>query len=981
LSRLQAVFQPRTEQTERGRLLAYAPDGGAPDPADLQRWGLPPGRPETAVLALTREGEVVLGEVDCRALELSEALGSLYSLPLAGAGPWRAGPSDSLRTWALAARLAVHLVSAQRVLPALVRSDGTVHATWQAAVDSDPAWRAAVSELAGRMPPAAHALPVDTGAVWHAEALVEAFLDAVADLAARDSAVVQPSGRPRARVLPWTARWAEALADPDDPTVPLGSDAEELVAGVTSWTAGGSDEPTATLELRLVPAPTAEDPWMLELGLRSPDGRQLHATEVWSDAAGPEAGELLVGLARAARVFEPLERVLDEPAPTGLALTIEEAWHLLGEAAALLAEAGTLLRVPDKLDPAHLRLRLRLDTDADQPLAEEVSYRWEVALGDEVLDDEAATALADAAARSSTPLVRWQEHWLWVDQATAPGLGRLRTPGTLPGGQALALALGGEVPLGELVPPDDPAPPQSMVEVVASGGLGDFVDRLRDARAPEPVPVTPPGFDGELRPYQRRGVAWLRGMRELGLGAVLADAMGLGKTIQLIAHLLAEAPGGRHLVVAPTSVVGNWQRELDRFAPELPVTRWHGADRPDDAEPLRGVVVTSYGTLRRDVDLLAAVDWGVVALDEAQQVKNPATAGARAVRRLPRAQTVALTGTPLENRLAELWALLDATNPGIVGTQTAFERRFAAPIEHHRDPVAARRLRSLVAPFVLRREKTDPQIAADLPPRIERTVVCGLTEEQARLYTAAVDDTLSEAASTGDRGKRRMHVLALLTRLKQICNHPAHFLAEPVGQAVLPARSGKLAAATEILAEAAEGGEQALVFTQYVVMGHLLVAHLESELGVGVPFLHGSLPAGRRDLLVDSFQGDLEAAGRLGWDSPPPVFVVSLRAGGTGLNLTAATQVLHYDRWWNPAVEDQATDRAHRIGQDRPVEVHKLVTSGTVEERIADLLERKRALADDIVGAGESWIADLDDDELEALVRLSAEPMAVEEEG
>jgi SNF2 family DNA or RNA helicase len=422
------------------------------------------------------------------------------------------------------------------------------------------------------------------------------------------------------------------------------------------------------------------------------------------------------------------------------------------------------------------------------------------------------------------------------------------------------------------------------------------------------------------------------------------------------------------LVICPTSVIGNWQREFQRFAPGLKVTRWHGAERPDHPDAVEDVVVTTYGTLRRDVDALAARQWSVVALDEAQQVKNPQTAGAKAVRRLQRRQTVALTGTPLENRLAELWALLDVTNPGLLGRRSDFARRFVKPVERHHDRAAAPRLRRLVAPFILRREKSDPAVIADLPPKIERTVTCPLTPEQAGLYTAAVERVLGSGdLHEGSAIQRRGRVLALLTELKQICNHPAHYLREDAP--TLAGRSGKLAVAREIITEAVAGDEQVLVFTQYVAMGHLLVEQLQADLGVSIPFLHGGLPATARDKIVSQFQARIDGGDVFG--DPPPVLVISLRAGGTGLNLTAATHVLHYDRWWNPAVEDQATDRAHRIGQLRTVEVHKLVTAGTLEERIDELLTSKRALAEQVVGAGESWLTELGDAELRELIALS----------
>ncbi|GLZ78522.1 hypothetical protein Afil01_33290 [Actinorhabdospora filicis] len=457
-----------------------------------------------------------------------------------------------------------------------------------------------------------------------------------------------------------------------------------------------------------------------------------------------------------------------------------------------------------------------------------------------------------------------------------------------------------------------------------------------------------------LRPYQRQGLSWLSALARNGAGGVLADDMGLGKTLQTIA-LLAMTPGP-HLVICPTSVVGNWARELARFAPELEVARYHGPRRDSASFASADVVVSSYSLLLRDAEELSAIDWGVAVLDEAQQIKNPDSRTALAARRLSARTRLALTGTPVENRLSELWSIMDFASPGLLGTRKRFTKRFAEPVENRGDAAAGLRLRDLVAPHLLRRLKKD--VATDLPDKMETTVACTLTGEQARLYRRAVTEAFD--GGLGDGFERHGRVLALLTKLKQICNHPAQYLKEE--SPVLSGRSGKLDRVTEILGEVVDSGERALVFTQYRAMGELLAGHLAAELGLaGVPFLHGGVSAAGREAMVDGFQDG----------SAPPVLLVSLKAGGTGLNLTAATHVLHFDRWWNPAVEDQATDRAHRIGQTRRVEVHKLVTGGTLEERVAELLDRKRALAEAIVGTGEDWIGKLDDAGLRALVELS----------
>ena len=1130
----------------RGSLAVHDPGGEAVDATACARLGLPDGEVGKVDLAVLTEGHrgVVVRRVAVRLVPLADALPALLTVPTTGTSPFRRVP-DSLRSWAVAARIGLRLVAAHRIAPALVAGDDNlVTGVWRALPDDDEEAGAALAQLAAWLPPAARSAVNGDGRIPDAAALVRAFVDAVADLAVRSSAAAPRSGRPRDRLLPWTARWAEALADSEDPVVPLRDDAAELVAGVTGWLAGGAEGAAGTTQLRLISPDDDAHPWVLDVSLRTDDGVLLPAEEVWS--ADPDDADtlaqqesLLRGLGRCARVFPPLDRALQQAEPTTLQLDLGDAWAFIAEAEPLLRGAGIVVVLPADVAEEAIRLRLRIGEDEPEsaddqgpPLSGEADYSWEVTLGGEELADWELDELAAATA----PLVRWRDRWLRIDTEELRRLRTLGRGGRLSLADALTLSLAGTASVADIT--GDERRADEHVDIVAGGRVGRLADALRSAADRPKAVADPPGFVGELRPYQRRGVAWLGGMAELGLGAVLADDMGLGKcvgpdtpilvnggvvsaehlwathatelysdgegewaaprrllrteamtaagdvvtaavtrlyrqwidepvrritlddgrsvvltgrhrlfcggrwtnrilvgetvavaarspalvggagdrhgagvacaqhhagvarvasvqhlayrgwvydlevaehhnfvgagifchnTIELIGHLLAQGvdrDGAPALVICPTSVVGNWQREIERFGPSLRVTRWHGTDRPLELGEISGVVVTTYGTLRRDVDQLAEIDWSVVALDEAQHVKNPQTAGARAVRRLRSRQTVALTGTPLENRLAELWALLDVTNPGLLGTRSRFTARYVAPIEKRHDRVTAARLRRLVSPFVLRRSKSDPAVISDLPDKIERTVPCSLTPEQARLYSEAVARVFDQDA-LGRRSamERRGRILALLTALKQICNHPAHFLSE---EGPLPGRSGKLAAAREIVAEATDAGDQVLVFTQYVAMGHLLVRQLGADLDVDVPFLHGGVTARARDRIVDSFQAGLDSG------EAPPVLVVSLRAGGTGLNLTAATHVLHYDRWWNPAVEDQATDRTHRIGQQRTVEVHKLVTAGTVEERIDELLTSKRDLADAVVGTGETWITELADSELRELVSLSA---------
>jgi non-specific serine/threonine protein kinase len=500
--------------------------------------------------------------------------------------------------------------------------------------------------------------------------------------------------------------------------------------------------------------------------------------------------------------------------------------------------------------------------------------------------------------------------------------------------------------------PGEPDERAATTDWVASllAGLPD--ERLHEA-------VESPRFHGELRHYQRRGLSWMQFLARVGLGGCLADDMGLGKTATTLAHLI-ERPGP-HLVVCPLSVVHNWEAEARRFTPELQVMVHHGSARHQGEPALFGladadIVVTTYGLLPRDIDALASVEWTTVVLDEAQMIKNAGTKAAKATRRLRAAQKLALTGTPVENRLSELWAILDAVNPGLLGTQQRFREQYATAIERNNSVEAAARLRTLTQPFVLRRTKADRRLLPDLPDKIEQIAFAQLTREQAILYQQVVDQLLVDAKEL-EGMQRRGRVLAALTRLKQICNHPAQALKDG---SRLAGRSGKLARFDELVEELLDVDERALVFTQFREMGDLLQTHVRDRFGLDAAFLHGGVSRAGRDRMVAEFQAGVGS----------PLLLVSLRAGGTGLNLTAASQVIHYDRWWNPAVEDQATDRAWRLGQRRTVNVHKLVCQGTVEERIGEVIDEKRLLADAVVGTGEAWLSELSTDELARLVML-----------
>lgn len=480
-------------------------------------------------------------------------------------------------------------------------------------------------------------------------------------------------------------------------------------------------------------------------------------------------------------------------------------------------------------------------------------------------------------------------------------------------------------------------------------------------------------FDGLLKTnlydYQRQGVLFAA----MSGRCLIGDEMGLGKTIQAIALMLhtrnqRAAQGERvapALLICPTSVVSNWRHEMERFAPGLKSLVHHGSARLSGPELMQtldevDLLITSYGTARRDIESLSTFVWSDVILDEAQNIKNPSAKQTQAVRRLNADNRVALTGTPVENRLLELWSIMEFLNPGYLGQRERFRQHYVLPIERYNDTESLTELRRVVQPFLLRRLKTDPTIIDDLPEKNEMVVYCPLTKEQATLYNQVVQTTMDQVDQS-EGIQRRGLVLSLLMKLKQVCNHPAHFLGE---KDPIKGRSGKLTRLTEMLEEALSVGDRALVFTQFVEMGHLLQRHLQESLGCEVIFLHGGTPALKRDQMVRAFQ-----EGKKG----PPIFILSLRAGGVGLNLTRANHVFHFDRWWNPAVENQATDRAFRIGQQRRVQVYKFVVAGTLEERIHELIETKQNLAESIVGSGEDWLTEMDVDELRRILVLRRE--------
>ncbi|MBP9084847.1 MAG: DEAD/DEAH box helicase [Kofleriaceae bacterium] len=838
-----------------------------------------------------------------------------------------------------------------------------------------------------------------------------------------------------AQAAAWPTRFSNALTSHDASFEAAGFAERRVPEEIARWSApaiGAADRLRACFRLEIVDAKGAlaakTAPFVLRFFLQAPDdpSLQVSAREVWltrgdrlqqfGKAFRDPQEALLEALGRAARLFAPIAAALTVAAPTEVRLDPMAAWNFFSQGAAALSDAGFAVVVPAELTVTgqrRMRARMRIGAatrgtagvvaggSATLSMDEVFAVDWEAALGDDTLTHAELNALA----AQKSPLVQHRGAWIIVDPSELAALRQRLAAGptTMRAVDALRLVLAES---SDATGPDRSATLASSPQVISTGVLAQFLAQLR-VTTTQGVAV-PKALQATLRPYQARGLAWLHALATLSMGGCLADDMGLGKTIQLLALVLAlrvdeplpvvpgkakaRARAGQPvavgkprvtsatqvklrpiLLVVPTSVVGNWQAEAARFAPSIKVVLHYGPGRCADAAALSNrstaqggvLLLTTYGMVRRDIAWLAGVDFAMIVLDEAQNIKNANSSIASAIRQLRAPRRFALTGTPVENRLAELWSILDFANPGLLGPLAEFRRDYALPIERHGNVEVAARLRRLIAPFVLRRLKSDPTIISDLPAKLEYKMACTLTREQASLYQAVVDEEMRRIEAA-DGIARRGRVLALLSFLKQICNHPAQYLGDgraAVAARTVAGRSGKLDRLTEMLDEALAAGDKALVFTQFHEMGEILTAHLTTTLGCEVLFLHGGTSQKSRTEMVARFQDPAPRS--------PRIFVLSVKAGGTGLNLTAANHVFHFDRWWNPAVEDQATDRAYRIGQRKLVAVHKLVCAGTVEDKIDQMLRDKKALADRVVGSGEQWITEMNSAELRELFTLA----------
>ena len=895
-----------------------------------------------------------------------------------------------MRWFVEALRISMAFVLRQCYLPGVREEAGEIQARWAPVLDD--AGREHVQSLVSRMPGACRCLsdegissPPDSSP----RAVAEQFIADAVDGFVRESNTPQVNSARKQKHAFDSVHdaWLEALCSPDA-TIQWQNRTQlkELAQQIRQWRRPLrlSTHADYRLVFRLdepeeddrASSAGAEHNWSVTYLLQPKDDLSLllPVADLWRTRTlsarwlkkheGNPQEYVLAALGQAAGLCPEVGDSLAQKQPDGFSLDTPGAHRFLTTSAAVLASAGFGVLLPSwwtrKGSRQKLSVRLHVKSPRTQAAAglstmAVCEFDYELALGGEQLSIEELQALAAL----KTPLVKLRGAWVELNPEqirAAADFWERHPSGHSTVGDIVRTALGG----GEV----EGLPVEG---VQAEGWMGDLLKQLEGESQFQEL-VSPETFAGSLRPYQQRGYSWLTFLRQWGLGACLADDMGLGKTIQTLALLQRERERGEMrpvLLVCPTSVVSNWHKEAERFTPNLPVLIHHGTDRRRqkafrEAATKHALVVSSYSLLHRDLESLKDVSWAGIVLDEAQNIKNPETKQSRAARSLSADYRIALTGTPVENHVGDLWAIMEFLNPGLLGSQAEFKGKFFKPIQLQGDTEATERLKHLTSPFILRRLKTDRTVISDLPEKMEMKAYCTLTKEQASLYAAVIKEV--EGSLDGVEGiQRKGLILSTLGKLKQICNHPAHFLGD---NSAVDGRSGKLSRLVEMLEEVIESGDRALIFTQYAEMGSILQSYLQEVFGQEVLFLHGGVPRKHRDRMVERFQQE---------DTAPSIFVLSLKAGGTGLNLTRASQVFHFDRWWNPSVENQTTDRAFRIGQTRKVQVRKMICAGTLEERIDELIERKSAVAETVVGTGEQWLTELSNSDLRKIIALSQE--------
>ncbi|WP_411146311.1 SNF2-related protein [Streptomyces sp. x-80] len=861
--------------------------------------------------------------------------------------------APSVRLWHQMIQLGLAVVADGRVYPTLDSNGADV---WRLGPLNEHE-RQRARQLRQAMAPPAHcgaATHTRPYLLWAPRIAIRTGLDAVAEAMLRGPGVSAVLGNrpftapiPRQQSSTALRQWGDRTEDQRAEAPPL-----DLKLSVQAPKKGSPNDTELLWAELLVAQPTAES-------------RKQQLFRPVTQVAGDEAlvGHIRRRLRRITETWEPARRLLECPVPDKFTLLASEAVLLLGGMRDQLERAGLSMHWHHQWTDL-LRTRAvvggRPDESAAVPrprfsLDDVLDGRWQMSLGDADLSDQEM----DDIAQAPRPLAKVRDQWVMVDEDTARRAADRRI-GPISSDQALRASLTGRIDIDGQDMPCEPA-----------AALANLVDFLRTGSRTTPV-AAPGALQATLRDYQQLGLAWLANTTDAGFGALLADDMGLGKTLTALAlHLhrretTTTGATGPTLIVCPASVVINWEREVHRFAPTVPTLRYLGADRTLEDATSRTIVITSYETLRRDVDLLALLHFDLVVADEAQMVKNHRTATARALRRIKATARVALTGTPVENNLTEAWALMDWLNPGLFGTQRVFRDQFARPIEDNiADTERTTRLSGLMSAFMLRRHKSDPGILPDLPPKDIRPRIVSLSDEQIQLYQQAADETL-QAIRDAQGAHRKGLLLELFNKLQQICNSPAQYLKDPLDDDHDPeqaaSRSGKIGALDDLLPALTGPAESTLIFTRYRSMAKLLVRHLRGH-GHDPLYYSGDIPSVReRQRIIDTFQA---RSGQL--------MVMTVKAGGTGLTLTQASHVVLFDRPWNPAKENQAIDRAHRLGQQRTVTVHPLITENTLEDRVDELLNHKRALADAVLADGYSALTELTDDQIIDLIALGAQ--------
>ena len=922
------------------------------------------------------------------------AIQFLTSLPLSANDSKAALLGADIHFWVHIYRWHLDLVSRCKFLPTVEKQDSNLIAKWQVLLDS-AVDVTRLEKFASQMPLACRTYQQTTENIaidlpLLPQEIILSFLNNITDNQLRLMVGSQSPLEPRIMMsLPAALQqWLQGLINENNIIDAAGG--ERLETTLKAWTLPLQYQLTGKALFRtcfqLLPPENEEPNWTLKYFLQAADNPEflIDAATIWHQSveklvyqnrtiAQPQE-TFLRGLGLASRLYPIITPSLETASPEFCHLTPMEAYEFIKAVTWKFEDSGLGVILPPSLANREgwaNRLGLKISAETPQQksgrlgLQSLLNFQWHLAIGGQTI----SKAAFDKLVKLNSPLVEINGEWVELrpqDIKTAQTFFSSRKEQmSLSLEDALRISKG-DTQVIEKLP---------VVSFEASGALEELIGTLTNNQEIQTLP-TPGNFTGQLRPYQERGVAWLAFLERWGLGACLADDMGLGKSVQFIVFLLhlqeQNALEKPTLLVCPTSVMGNWQKEVKKFAPTIKVLEYHGDKRPKgkaftEAVNKHDIVITSYALIHRDINLLKAIEWQIIVLDEAQNIKNSEAKQSQAVRQLETTFRIALTGTPVENRLQELWSILDFLNPGYLGNKQFFQRRFAMPIEKYGDTASLNQLRSLVQPFILRRLKSDKDIIQDLPDKQEMTVFCGLTSEQATLYQQLVDESLV-AIESAEGLQRRGMILGLLVKLKQICNHPSQYLKLATLE---KHHSAKLQRLEEMLDEVLVEEDRALIFTQFAEWGKLLKPYLEKKLGREIFFLYGSTSKKQREEMIDRFQHDPQG---------PPIMILSLKAGGVGLNLTRANHVFHFDRWWNPAVENQATDRVFRIGQSRNVQVHKFVCTGTLEEKINDMIESKKQLAEQVVGAGEDWLTEMDTDQLRNLLILDRNAVIEEDE-